>query len=556
MLFNSPVFLVFLITALVGYYALRSSYRLQNLYLLVFSYIFYGWWDVRFLYLIVCSTAIDFSIARLLTHRRMKKSQVLAVCSYALIACFAFVVVPWGVWIAGFKERGTDFSFLESLGAVDTWRVFFLTFACLVFGVVVNNFVVSRAQEDTRRKVLLGTSVFLNLMILGVFKYFNFFAENFELFVESLLGISPSSWTLNIVLPVGISFYTFQTMSYAIDVYRRKMASSDSLIDFAAYVSFFPQLVAGPIERAEHLLPQFQRSRPSLTYASICDGAWLCLWGLFKKMVVADQMAIVVNHYFEPFDSQQSSLLSINGWLAWVVVVAFAFQIYGDFSGYTDIARGVAKFFGFELMVNFYLPFFALTPSDFWRRWHISLSSWLRDYLYISLGGNRFGRLVTYRNLFLTMLLGGIWHGASWNFVIWGAFHGALLCAYRMTAIDQYIHRPGGYVSKVTLWLAMTVFTLLGWLIFRSQNMETIRIFASSMFLRLESSSLAWEEFGKVIFFIWLLLVIQSLQWIYDDLDIMKRLHWFVRLNFVIVVAMSILAFSSSEPTEFIYFAF
>lgn len=277
-----------------------------------------------------------------------------------------------------------------------------------------------RTEPQVRRRWLL-VSLVSNLGLLGVFKYFDFFAHSFAALLGSL-GFEAEPYLLELVLPVGISFYTFQTLSYTIDVYRGRIGAERSLLNFAAFVAFFPQLVAGPIERAADLLPQFRRTR-LVTAHRFESGAFLIGTGLFKKVVIADNVSSVAD---ASFALEQPDALQVV-----VGVYAFAVQIYCDFSGYTDIARGSARWLGFELSRNFNLPYFATSPSDFWRRWHISLSSWLRDYLYIPLGGNRRGPRRTSLNLMATMLLGGLWHGAAWTFVLWGALHGLLLGVYR-----------------------------------------------------------------------------------------------------------------------------
>ena len=325
------------------YFLTQRYFRLQNGILLIASYVFYGFWDWRFLALLFVSTVVDYNLALL----------------------------------------------------------------------------IEKSESPGERKALLAASICVNLGILGFFKYFGFFAESFASLLNSF-GFQSSTPFFNIVLPVGISFYTFQTMSYTIDVYRRKLPATRNFFDFALFVSFFPQLVAGPIERATKLLPQVLQPR-KFSQSNFVEGFYLIILGLFKKVVIADNMAPIVNYIF----SRDVSTLS--GAEVLVGVYAFAFQIYGDFAGYTDIARGVAKWLGFDLMLNFRMPYFATSPSDFWQRWHISLSSWLRDYLYIPLGGNRQGTLLTYRNLMLTMVLGGLWHGAAWTFVAWGFFHGLIL---------------------------------------------------------------------------------------------------------------------------------
>ncbi len=320
--------------------------------LLAASYVFYGWWDWRFLSLILLSSVVDF------------------VCG----------------------------------GMLDQSR--------------------GRERSVRSRRGILGLSVAMNLGLLGFFKYFGFFVES----AQALLGSFGLPWgldSLEIGLPVGISFYTFQTMSYTIDVYRGKMTSTRRLDDFMLFVAFFPQLVAGPIERASHLLPQIEKPRHA-TAEEFCSGAELLLVGAFFKMVVGDNMAPYVNTVFHSSDPGGASVALAS--------VAFAFQIYADFAGYSLIARGVARMLGFDIAANFWVPYISRSPSEFWRRWHISLSSWLRDYLYISLGGNRRGQWKTYRNLCLTMLLGGLWHGASWTFVAWA--HSTGCCLSRIALLE------------------------------------------------------------------------------------------------------------------------
>jgi len=299
-------------------------------------------------------------------------------------------------------------------------------------------------QSERRR--LLWISVISNLALLGFFKYCNFFIESTSA-VLTVLGFDVSVHTLNIVLPVAISFYTFQALSYTIDVYRGELHPSGTFWDFFLGVLYFPHLVAGPIQRASSLLPQVLQPRQT-TRQQWEDGLHLIMWGFFKKVFLADNLAPIADQVFSKPDPTGGEVL--------VGVLAFTFQIYGDFSGYTDIARGVAKIMGFEFTLNFNLPYFATNPSDFWRRWHISLSQWLRDYLYKSLGGNRGGSLFTYRNLMITMVLGGLWHGAAWNFVLWGFYHGSLLCIHRylspsLERLEQAIALPRG------IWLVLNI---------------------------------------------------------------------------------------------------
>jgi alginate O-acetyltransferase complex protein AlgI len=286
------------------------------------------------------------------------------------------------------------------------------------------------------------------------------------------------------------------------------------------------------------------------------DGVWLIFWGLFKKMVIADNMSLLVNQNFAPFDRMASDVTVPNDGLRLLFTLyAFALQIYGDFSGYTDIARGVAKLMGFELILNFNLPYIAITPSDFWRRWHISLSTWLRDYLYIPLGGSRGSTFMTYRNLFLTMLLGGLWHGAAWTFVFWGMYHGILLIAYRLVGLGlDENHRP--LPVKIIMGLVMFHLTCLGWLLFRAQNMATVSIFLQSIIMHPHGSPEAWELLQNVLFYSWFLIFFQGLQMAMKTLNPMPRLHWLIRLNLWIFIVMSLLCLPPSAPQKFIYFAF
>ena len=336
MLFTSAVFLLFFAVFYACYLLLRGHRTGQNVLLLVANYVFYGWWDWRFLSLLLLTTWIDFAAGR------------------------------WMGRVSG--------------------------------GI-------------PRRWILVGALAF-NLGMLGFFKYFNFFTDS-AVELCSALGFHADAPTIRILLPLGISFYTFQAVSYVVDVYRLKTKPTGSLLDFSIYVAFFPLLISGPIERSDHLLPQIAAPR-RITLEQLNAGVFLILWGFFKKLVIADNIGPIADEVFDGY-LQQGGLNVILG------ALAFAFQIYCDFSGYSDIARGLAKLMGFDLILNFKLPYFALSPSDFWRRWHISLSTWLRDYLYIPLGGNRGTKLQTFRNLMVTMLLGGLWHGAAWNFVLWGA---------------------------------------------------------------------------------------------------------------------------------------
>lgn len=324
----------------------------------------------------------------------------------------------------------------------------------------------STTSTPSRRKLYLIFSLAGNLGLLGIFKYFNFFSDNLFLILQ-LFGYAPNWTSLNIILPVGISFYTFQTMSYTIDVYRRAMEPTKSPLDFALFVAFFPQLVAGPIVRAADFLPQL---RKSTSLSCTPDTFFLILRGLIKKVLIADNLSSFVDPIFAAPTTWPSLVLLL-------ATVSFSVQIYCDFSGYSDMAIGFARILGYKLPLNFNKPYFARNPSDFWRRWHISLSTWLRDYLYISLGGNRQGTWKTYRNLLLTMVLGGLWHGASWNFVLWGAMHGFMLIGHRIFIASRKLFTGGQrwFASRswtVLSWMAMQYLVLLSWVAFRLRNTE------------------------------------------------------------------------------------
>ncbi len=552
MLFNSFEFLVFFILVIALYRLLRRNFRLQNVLLLFTSYIFYGWWDSRFLFLIVLSTITDYCAGLVIEKGVLKKSQRFYASLYVLISVFLFIILQWNN--IQFDIRRLSFTFDPILKWTSFEQgVLIATLALLILGNLAYPFVV-KVNIKTRRKIFLISSIIVNLSLLGFFKYYNFFIDSFVDFSTEVLNYTPDIRSLSIILPVGISFYTFQTMSYTIDVYRNELKASDNILEFGTYVAFFPQLVAGPIERGKQLLPQFRKPRSILTKDERLYSYWLITWGFFKKMVVADNMAMIVNNIFEPYD-QGMTVLPENGFIIIIGILAFAFQIYGDFSGYSDIARGVAKLMGFDIMLNFNLPYFAISPSDFWRRWHISLSSWLRDYLYIPLGGNRIGKFNTYRNLFLTMLLGGLWHGAAWTFVIWGIYHGFILIAYRILNIDYKFRHRKRWQSLI-LMIIMFGLTCMGWLIFRAQNLTTIWVFIKAVFILLNDFHGCIPFLGDLAFFTWFLILFQFIQYYTKLLYPIKKFHWFIRLNIWIYIILSIIVLTPSVKIEFIYFAF
>jgi alginate O-acetyltransferase complex protein AlgI len=406
---------------------------------------------------------------------------------------------------------------------------------------------IDKTEEPVQRKRYLISAIAFNLMLIGFFKYFNFFASSFVELLE-LFGIQPDWATLKIVLPMGISFYTFQLLSYIVDIYRKRLAPVRNFFDFILFVSFFPQLVAGPIERASDLVPQILSPRV-LKADQINAGFFLIAWGFFKKIVIADNLKALVDPIFNGYTQYQ-------GFDILIAILGFTFQIYCDFSGYSDIARGIAKLMGFELMLNFRLPYFALNPSDFWSRWHISLSSWLRDYLYIPLGGNRHGVLNTYRNLFITMLLGGLWHGAAWNFVIWGGYQGAILILYRIfePKLEPQKFWNHSYFGVGIRMLVMFVLTNIGWVIFRSNSLHQMSYILTNIGFTTSSMSLTFGY--KFVFFCLPLLLIQTYQGITANLLIITKLNLFSRISIYSFLAIWLLIFGARESGEFIYFQF
>jgi D-alanyl-lipoteichoic acid acyltransferase DltB (MBOAT superfamily) len=403
MLFNSIDFAIFLpIVFLLYWFVANKNLKLQNFLIVAASYLFYGWWDWRFLSLILFSTVIDYNIGRKL---RIEENQ-------------------------------------------------------------------------TNRIILLWTSILVNLGFLGFFKYYNFFLDNF-ITAFSFFGTEIKVNSLNIILPVGISFYTFQTLSYTIDIYKRKLEPTKDFISFSAFVSFFPQLVAGPIERATHLLPQFYIKR-TFVYSKAVDGMRQILWGLFKKIVIADNCAEYANLIFNNSTDYSGSTLVIGA-------IFFTFQIYGDFSGYSDIAIGTTRLFGFDLKQNFNFPYFSRDIAEFWRRWHISLSTWFRDYLYIPLGGSRGGTLMKVRNTFIIFIVSGFWHGANWSFVVWGTLNAIYFLPLLLTNKNRNhidIVAKGKLLpsfKELLLMLLTFILIVFAWIFFRAENIGHAFSYISSI---------------------------------------------------------------------------
>lgn len=478
MLFNSLEFLIFLPTVFFLYWFLfRNKLKQQNILLLISSYVFYGWWDWRFLSLIIFSSTIDYFI---------------------------------GIYL-------------------------------------------SKTEDNRSRKLLLLTSLFINLGFLGFFKYYNFFLESFsEAF--TFFGNSISADRLNIILPVGISFYTFQTLSYTIDVYRKKLPPTKNAIAFFAFVSFFPQLVAGPIERATNLLPQFYSKR-KFEYAKAVDGLRQILWGLFKKIVIADNAATYVNIIFNDSENYSGSTLLLGAFF-------FAFQIYGDFSGYSDIAIGTSRLFGFNLKRNFAFPYFSRDIAEFWRRWHISLSTWFRDYVYIPLGGSRGGTFYKVRNTFIIFVVSGFWHGANWTFIVWGALNAIYflpLLLLKKNRINTDIVAENSLLPnfKEILQMLVTFFlTLLAWVFFRADNVAHAFTYLDQIF------SLTFFNVPEILpiqdlLFIGLLVLIEWIQRKKEHALELDGITLPVYIRFSIYYALIAFIFLfGGQQQQFIYFQF
>ncbi len=479
MLFNSIEFAIFLPLVFVLYwFVFNKNLKLQNSFILISSYIFYGWWDWRFLSLILVSSFVDY-----------------------------------------------------------------------VVGIVL-----SKEKRVLKRKIALGVSILVNLGFLGFFKYYNFFAQSFvEAF--TVLGQPLEVSRLNIILPVGISFYTFQTLSYSIDVYKKKLEPTNSIVSFFAFVSFFPQLVAGPIERAKNLLPQFYQKR-NFDLIKAKDGMRQILWGLFKKIVIADSCAKYANDIFANYEDYSGSTLLLGA-------VFFTFQIYGDFSGYSDIAIGTSRLFGFNLTKNFSFPYFSRDIAEFWRRWHISLSSWFRDYLYIPLGGSRGGIRMKIRNTFIIFLVSGFWHGANWTFIIWGFLNAVYflpLMLLNKNRVNTNTVAEGKILPTIKEALQMLgTFTIvvIAWVFFRAENVHLAfnyiaKIFSVSIF------SYPYIHSNTILILLVLLVLIEWFQRTKEhgmefNIDTTPKIfRWSVYLVFV----MLIVVFGVFEKTEFIYFAF
>lgn len=472
MVFNSSVFLIFFLVFYTLYWKISSKYSLQirNIFILMASYVFYGWWDWKFLGLILASSFIDFFIGQKLY----------------------------------------------------------------------------KAEKPKQRKFLLGISILSNLGILFFFKYFNFFIESLHWSLSNL-SISVNLTTLEIILPVGISFYTFQTLSYTIDIYRKTLKPTSNLIQFLAFVSFFPQLVAGPIERASHLLPQFNKTY-TFSYKTAISGLRLVLWGFFKKLVIADNFGALTDLIFANQDG-------VSGLSVLVGTLCFALQIYADFSGYSDMAIGFSRMLGFDLMKNFKTPYFSKSFGEFWRRWHISLSTWFRDYVYIPLGGNKVGPYRIYSNLFITFLVSGLWHGASFNFIIWGALHGCALMLEKRIKIKSIFYRPIALSLILMFWLpfrANTFHQLLQYTkaLFNTDTYNTLELYN---YISTFSTSRFYALLGVTFGFLTIEYFMQHM----DANEWLNKQNKTFRYTFYYTLVLTILLIGNfSVKPNFIYFQF
>ncbi len=431
------------------------------------------------------------------------------------------------------------------------WKFLFLLFLTgfIDYNVAV---VLDRTANIKRKKILLAISIISNLTVLGFFKYFNFFTINLHNLL-AWLGINLNLHLLHVILPVGISFYTFQAMSYTIDVYRGLIKPTKNPLDFALFISFFPQLVAGPIERGAHMLPQIQNPRV-LRMDWIYEGLYLIFFGLFQKIYIADNLAKLV----DPFFNQPGPY---NGIQVWLYLYAFAFQIFCDFAGYSNMARGLARLLGFDLMINFNLPYFATNPSDFWQRWHISLSRWLRDYLYIPLSGNRKGTMITFRNLMITMLLGGLWHGASWTFIIWGAYHGFLLVSHKVVEpwFKRYFSFRNEQARKIWLIVRILFFfhlTCIGWLFFRANSFYQVVEMLNGMFHDLTLPSGFSTLVYSIVGYLFILIVLEIYEYKKDDQLAVFQLKPAAQMSLYLIMFYALLLFGVTTGEKFIYFQF
>lgn len=564
MIFNSPAFALFLPVVLLLYYILHQfprSRTAENTMLLLASCVFYGSWDHRFLFLFMFSTALDFICGLAMAHQRPSAWTAATLALLMFTGPFVLVApidwpliysasLPSDAFYGGWAEPSSRH--LNSIPFThESWLPSIAAFA----GVSIETaaFVIGyRSRAHVQRRYFLVLSVVSQLVLLGFFKYFDFFISGAEHLLMSM-GLKFHPWQLGIVVPVGISFYTFHTMSYTIDVYRGRLTPTRSLIDFGLFVAFFPQMVAGPIARASELLPQFEQPR-RLDASRMKSAVFLIGWGLFKKIYIADNLVRLVA---SPYDVGSHP----SGPQVLLATYAFAFQIYCDFSAYSDIARGISRLMGVELSVNFNLPYFATNPRDFWRRWHISLSTWLRDYLYLALGGNRGGTWFMYRNLMITMVLGGIWHGARANFLWWGCYQGILLCLHRLIepAIQALTPDDGWRrnVFRAGCWLVFFHLVCYGWLLFRAESSDQISRLSRALATGWLSAGA--DELGvlaRLVWYCWPLWIVQYFQFQSGNLLAPLCWPWQLRTALYLILFYLTVIMGAFEPIDFIYFQF
>ena len=505
MLFNSIQFALFLPIVFLLYWFVFDRFiskskwqlRLQNAFVVVASYVFYGWWDWRFLLLIAFTSFCSWGSGMLM--QRVENQQI-------------------------------DPNLTGGGKSLE----------------------INKLQR--RKKLITTANIVLNLLILAIFKYYDFFVTEFV----QLFHISTDGLLLKVILPVGISFYTFQALSYSIDVYRGKIEPTKDIVAFFAFISFFPQLVAGPIERATNLLPQFLKKR-EFDYDTAVDGMRQILWGLFKKIVVADNCAVYVDQVFSTYTEQTGSSLLL-------AAIFFTFQIYGDFSGYSDIAIGTAKLFGIKLMRNFNVPYFSRDIAEFWRRWHISLTTWFRDYVYIPLGGSRVSKAKVIRNTFIIFLLSGFWHGANWTFIAWGAYHAVLFLPLILTGKNRkYTNQiaKGRILPtlKETGQMLLTFFlAVMGWIIFRAENIRQAWDFICGICDKsLFTIPLLINRYFYIPLLACLLLMI-IIEWINRNrshsLDLSSINPQIIKYLIYFALITLIILFTPPTPSPFIYFQF
>lgn len=551
--YTTPTFWVLFVFVYALYW--RLDHRGQNRLLLIASYIFYGFWDYRFLFLILISTVIDYIGGLGVAGRRLSPGRLWGVLSLLIAAaallCTKINYAKLGAWLL--HGRFDALSAAWPRHASDFLVVFGTVAACLIYVVLLPW--LYGLEEKTRRKTFLTISMVANLGILGSFKYFDFFVDTFTALLHSLGVNEVPLQTLNIILPAGISFYTFQAMSYTIDIYRGDAEATEDLESFSLFICFFPHLVAGPIMRAHTLLPQVLEPR-QIKPGMMQEGLYLVLIGLFKKMVIADNMARIADSVF--FRYADGTYSELTGLETLIGVYAFAFQIYADFSGYSAVARGVSKWLGYELVINFDQPYLAVSPSDFWRRWHISLSTWLRDYLYIPLGGNRGGVSMMYRNLMITMLLGGLWHGAAWTFIAWGLYHGLILCIYRALGIrDNFTNDLAGWAKWAFRWLMMFHLVCIGWLLFRADSFTTCLVMLGRIATLSHLTAFAISALAAIAFYAGPWLVVEAVMGSEVGLPrLVNRDSIVTKTALLTYLILMMLFFRAQGTHDFIYFQF